>query len=234
MSGHPASGFLSESQRRLRSWNHRRVWDRRMGVESMPRAGRSATTVRWAAGVVLGLVLSLLTTGTAAATCFVEPFDKVVRGSDTVLVATVAEARPAGPHRMGIIVRLDVEDVLKGSAADGERVYMSSCGPIMLDAALKSWAKREVGQRGLFLLSRYGATVSQFSGLTSPQGMFLDQQIARARHVLGLPDAASAPNGAAGASGASGNLTWQPWAIGAGLTAAVGATLFFIRRARRR
>src|SRR5216117_2586486 len=107
---------------------------RRIGVELTPRADSRIRTVNWAAGVVVGLAATLLMPETGAATCAVEPFDRVVRTSDTVLVATVVEARPAGPHRTGIVVRLDVEDVLKGSEADAQRVRMWSCGPLMSDA----------------------------------------------------------------------------------------------------
>jgi hypothetical protein len=200
-----------------------------MGVELMPRAGRR---IRVTAGVVVGLVAVLLMPGTAAGRCVVEPFAKVVRKSDTVLVATVVEARPAGPHRTGIIVRLNVEEVLKGSAADGERVRITSCGPSSVGSMNKSWAKHEIGQRSLFLLSRYGATVSQYSEVTSPQGMTLDQKITRAHNLLGIPGIPFRDSPAQ-SSGGGGSSPW-PWAIGAALIAALGGAVVFVRRTRGR
>jgi hypothetical protein len=202
-----------------------------MEVDLVPRADSRIRRIHWTGGVVVGLAAVLLVPDAAPATCAVEPFDRVVRRSDAVLVATVAAARPAGPHGTGIIVRLDVEDVLKGSEADGARVRMSSCGPFMSEAMVRSWARHEVGQRGLFLLSRYGAVVWKYSEVTKPFGMTLDQQIARARHVLGLPDVASTYSGAARPPGGSGDSPW-PLAIGAALAAALGASLIYVRRLR--
>jgi hypothetical protein len=68
---------------------------------------------------------------------------------------------------------------------------------------------------------------TQFSTVMLPQGMTLDQKIARARHVLGL----HAADSAAEPSGSSGSSPWQPWALGAALVAAgVAAAVVVIRR----
>jgi hypothetical protein len=64
----------------------------------------------------------------ASALCTTEPFDQAVGRSDAVLVGTIVSARSLthriGPGRWGghggVLVRIDVEDVLKGSAEDGE------------------------------------------------------------------------------------------------------------------
>jgi len=185
--------------------------------------------VKWLSSGALTSAALVLLPGTAGATCAIEPFDRVVHRSDTVLVGTVIEARPAGPHRVGIIVRIDVEDVLKGSAADGERVRMSSCGPFMTDGMVRSWAKHEIGQRGLFLLS-YGTAYSE---VTSPQGMTLDQRIARARDLLGLADTRSALDGAAHVT-ADGRTSLWPWAVVGALVSALAAVVAFVRRVRGR
>lgn len=79
--------------------------------------------------LILGVVAAVVLIPQAAwADCLQQPFDEVVRSSDAVLVATVADAS-AMNYRSGIIVRLDVEQVLKGSPNDGQRVRISSCGP---------------------------------------------------------------------------------------------------------
>jgi hypothetical protein len=97
---------------------------------SMPRVCRRI----WATGAALSIGLLIVTTDNAAATCMTEPFDQAVRRSETVVVATVVAARST--ETPTIVVRLDVEDVLKGSAADGQRVKVTSCIPIISDAAV--------------------------------------------------------------------------------------------------
>ncbi len=140
--------------------------------------------------MILGVVVAvlLLLPHTAWATCVIEPFDQVVRSSDVVLVAKIADARPAGRGRGGIIVRLAVEQVLKGSAKDGRQVSISSCGPVMTGPMTKKAAAQAmVGTRTLFLLTKSRDGVfAQYPEITTPQ-MSLDQKIARARQVLGLP-----------------------------------------------
>lgn len=139
--------------------------------------------------LIIGIVLLVvLIPQMAWALCMEQPFDRVVRSSDAVLVAAVADAKPRGNHRTGIIVRLDVEQVLKGSAEDGRRVWISSCGPVIAGPGAVAAARAMIGTRGLFLLSRIGGGLfSQYSEFTTPQGMTLDEKIARARQVLGLP-----------------------------------------------
>jgi hypothetical protein len=156
-----------------------------------------------------------------------EPFDRVVRSSDAVLVATVVDGASRGPHRSGIIVRLDVEQVLKGSAVDGQRVLISSCGPFIAGSTAELVAQRMIGTRELFLLSRSGeGTLAQYSQITTPQGMTLDQRIERAHDVLGVtPAPPLAPLQQDG---------WIPlgvWAIGLG--ALVVAVVSVVRRSRR-
>jgi len=137
--------------------------------------------------LILGAaVLVVLIPQAASAQCLAQPFDNVVRSSDSVLLATVAEARPTG--NSPITVRLDVEQVLKGSAGDGRSVSLSSCGPVAVGPAAVAMAQGMVGTRGLFLLSDgRGGRVFQNPLIATPQGMTLDQRIAEARRVLGLP-----------------------------------------------
>jgi hypothetical protein len=103
------------------------------------------TTILVAVGTVV------LFPGIASALCIVEPFDEVVRASDAVLVATVADATVSGNR---IVLELDVEEVLKGTPADGERVSYSSCGPLITPEGAERIADRLIGTRGLYLPHR--------------------------------------------------------------------------------
>lgn len=186
------------------------------------------------AGVVVALAAAVvLAPGTASATCALQPFDKAVRSSDAVLVATIAEARPAGPRQTGFTVRLDIEQVLKGSESDGERVRITGCGPPS-PAATESQANHLVGERTLFLLSGSGGTLWEYPEVTTPQGMTLDQRIARAREVLDVPGIPPVGDTSARADDGSAALSPWPWVVGAllGVLAAIGLAVF-VRRARR-
>lgn len=177
--------------------------------------------------VALVAVVVVLFPKAAWALCQLQPFDRVVRSSDAVLVATVVEGASRGPHRSGIIVRLEVEQVLKGSAVDGERVLISSCGPIIAGSTAELLAQRMIGTRELFLLSRTGeGTLSQYSQITTPQDMTLEQRIERARDVLGI-----APAPPPGPLQQDGGIPLWVWAIGLG--ALVVAVVSMVRRSRR-
>ena len=141
------------------------------------------------ARLVLGIVTAavLMTPHAAQAVCFIRPFDQVVRQSDAVLVGTVADARSRGLHRTGIILRIDVEEALKGSAEDGQRVVVSSCGPVIAGPNADAMAAGMIGQRQLFLLQKDGSGLAyEFGGMLSPRDMTLDEQVARASRVLGV------------------------------------------------
>jgi hypothetical protein len=138
---------------------------------------RSATVL-----VALGIVI--LTPGDASAFCMIEPFDRVVRSSDAVLVATVADAAVT---KNDIVLELDVEETMKGSPADGERVLYSSCGPFISHDSAVRIADRLIGTRGLYLLTEDpDGTFSQYSQVTEPQRMSLADSMDRAREVLGV------------------------------------------------
>ena len=177
--------------------------------------------------LIIGIAaLVVLIPQAAMALCMQQAFDDVVRSSDAVLVATVADAVPTGNQQSGITVRLDVEQVLKGSADDGQSVSISSCGPVIAGPGAVSMAHGMIGTRELFLLSDAGGgTFTRYSEITTPQGMTLDQRIAEARHVLGLP-ADPAVHDAGGM-----NSRWA-WALWTFLVAAI-AVLVVVRRARR-
>jgi hypothetical protein len=177
--------------------------------------------------VALVVAVSVLFPKAAWALCQLQPFDRVVRSSDAVLVATVVGGASRGPHRSGFIVRLDVEQVLKGSAVDGQRVLISPCGPIIAGSTAELVARRMIGTRELFLLSRSGEeTFSQYSQITTPQDMTLEQRIERARDVLGVtPAPPRAP------LQHDGGIPLGVWAIGLG--ALVVALVFVVRRSRR-
>lgn len=178
--------------------------------------------------LILGMVLLVvLIPQAASAFCMQQPFDDVVRSSDSVLIATVADATLPGNHGSGIVVRLDVEQVLKGSAEDGRSVRISSCGPMMSGPAAKSMARDMIGTRGLFLLSESGGgTFTRYSEITTPQ-MTIHEQIAEARQVLGLTDSPSVPD-------PRGPIPPWAWALGTVfLVAAIAGVVFIARRARR-
>jgi hypothetical protein len=136
--------------------------------------------------LVLGIVAVVVLIPQAAhALCVVEPFDRVVRSSDAVLVATVADAQ-AVPHQSEIILRLDVEQTLKGSAANGQQVRVGSCGAAIVGPGATNFARQMIGKRGLYLLSKSpDGTFFQYSDVLTPP-MTLDEEIARAHQVLGL------------------------------------------------
>jgi hypothetical protein len=116
----------------------------------------------------------------AQAACVVQPFDQVVRQSDSVLVGTVIDGRARGNHRTGIIIRIDVDEVLKGSAEEGQRVAVSSCEPVIIGSGAEAMAQGMIGQRQLFLLQKGGSGVAyEYGGMLSPLGMTLNEQITR-------------------------------------------------------
>jgi hypothetical protein len=142
---------------------------------------------------VITLALVLIPT-MASALCITEPFDQVVRGSDAVLVGTIVSARSL-THRIGpdtwrgggILVRINVEDVLKGSAEDSDRFILGSCAPPVGGPGAQHIARKVIGSRGLFLITvpADGHPSSEPNEAMTPQGS-VDDRIARAREVLGL------------------------------------------------
>jgi hypothetical protein len=176
------------------------------------------------AAIVLGvLAVVFAAPGPASARCLVVPFDKVIRTSDAVLVGTIADAKAVGPHKTSIVVRLDVESALKGTASDGDSVSVSGCGPPITGSAADAYAESLIGTRDLYLLTRYrDGTVSTFGDVTSPQGMTLDQRIARARDLLGIQEDST-----------SSLWPWLGGALALALVAAVGVAVLMVRRRRR-
>lgn len=182
--------------------------------------------------LILGVVAAVLLIPQAAwAICMERPFDAVVRSSDAVLVGTVTGAGPMPPHQSGIVVTLNVEQVLKGSAADGRQILIRSCGPVVIGPAAKAMAKHLIGTRGLFLLTVSSNGFSyQYSDITTPQNMTLDQKIAEARRVLGLEPSFS-PHDVSGAFPLKGVVL--TFLAVAGIGAVFAGALLLLRRARR-
>ena len=145
-----------------------------IGVLASRAHSRAHVWSRAALVVAASLAAVLLVPTTGAATCVLVPFDQMVRESNAVVVGTVVDAEPAGGHRSGIIVRLDVDQVLRGSEADGDQVRMSSCGPVTTGTAARSFARQVVGERDPFLLGGHGSTLRAFADPTSPQGLTLE------------------------------------------------------------
>jgi hypothetical protein len=137
----------------------------------------------------------LVIPGTASALCTTEPFDQAVGQSDAVLVGTIVSARSLshriGPDRWGghggVLVRIDVEDVLKGSANAGDAFILGSCAPPLGGPGAQSDARKVIGDHGLFLITipTHGYASSQPNGAMTPQGS-VDERTARARQLLGL------------------------------------------------
>jgi hypothetical protein len=182
--------------------------------------------------LILGVVVAVLLIPQAAlALCLQQPFDAVVRSSDAVLVGTVTGAGPMPPHRSGIVVGLDVQQVLKGSAADGRAVVIRSCGPVVTGSMAKAMAKQMIGTGGIFLLTVDGNGMSyQYSDITTPQNMTLDQKIAEARRVLGLGPG-SLPHDSSSPYPWEGVVLTFLALVGVGVV--VAGAVFLVRRARR-
>ena len=191
------------------------------------------------------LLLSMLAFGmlpitAARAFCMVQPFDQVIRQADAVLVATVADAQ-VGPH--GLILRLDVEQTLKGSPPDGERVRFASCGPLVTPKMARKWGRQMIGERGLYILSgRPGRTIHMYPGLTEPAMKTLEERIARAVEVLGVTVTVTPTPGATATQPATptpstptsdGGTWWIPWVLLLGIVVATRAVVLLARRQRR-
>ena len=187
------------------------------------------------------LLLSMLAFGmlpitAARAFCMVQPFDQVIRQADAVLVATVADAQ-VGPH--GLILRLDVEQTLKGSPPDGERVRFASCGPLVTPKMARKWGRQMIGERGLYILSgRPGRTFHMYPGLTEPAMKTLQERIARAAEILGVTTTATPTTGPTvtptpGPPSSDDGTWWIPWVLLLGIVVATRAVVLLARRQRR-
>jgi hypothetical protein len=125
---------------------------------------RSSPSYRWfrmwvcAPFVPVVTFALVLIPSAASALCVTEPFDRAVGRSDAVLVGTIVSARSRthriGPERWGghggVLVRIDVEDVLKGSAEGGDAFILGSCAPPVggPDAQRDAW--RVMGYQGVY------------------------------------------------------------------------------------
>jgi hypothetical protein len=144
-----------------------------------------------ASAITLGV---LLVPRAASAICITSPFDQAVENSDAVLVGTIVDARSLshriGPHAYrggGTLVSIKVEDVLKGSPHDGHNFLLGDCLPPPPGPFAQKEARKAIGTQGLFLITVpvEGLPRSEYIGALTPE-MSLDEQIARAREVLGL------------------------------------------------
>ena len=191
------------------------------------------------------LLLSMLAFGmlpitAARAFCMVQPFDQVIRQADAVLVATVADAQ-VGPH--GLILRLDVEQTLKGSPPDGERVRFASCGVMISRQTERRWGRQMIGERGFYILSGHpGSTFRMYGEITEPAMKTLEERIARAVEVLGVTVTLTPTPGATATQPATptpstptsdGGTWWIPWVLLLGIVVATRAVVLLARRRRR-
>jgi hypothetical protein len=140
--------------------------------------------------LALGIIaVVILLPQAAAAKCLVQRFDEVVRSSDAVLLGTIANATAT---KDGIILRLDVEQPLKGLPANGQQVRYSSCAPAYPGDRQSAQARADqmIGTRDLFLITENAdGTFSQYGDVITPQRMSLNEKIARARDLSGVGDA---------------------------------------------
>ena len=183
--------------------------------------------------LILGVVaVVLLIPQTALAFCAVQPFDQVVRSSDAVLVGTVADAT-AMKHRSGIIVRLNVSQTLKGSADAGQRVWITSCGTVMVGPGATKFARQLIGKLGLYILTKNpDGTYSKYSEMSTPQ-MTLSQQIARAQSLLEPPSKITASAQRTSARGTTGWRLERIVLIVLGVGMLITGALFLMRRSAR-
>jgi hypothetical protein len=137
----------------------------------------------------------LVMPGTASAVCVTESFEEAVQTSDAVLVGTIVDARSLshriGPGayagRGGILVRIDVEEVLRGTLQDGEGFVIGGCLPPPVGPYGRKAARELVGTRGLFLITAPpdGRPSTVPKEAISPH-LSLANQLVRAREVLGI------------------------------------------------
>lgn len=130
----------------------------------------------------------------ASALCLTQSIDDAVNQSDAVLVGTIVDARSLshriGPHSFrggGILVRLDVEQALKGSPQVGQGFVLGSCIPPPAGPYARKAARSLIGTRGLFLIQvpQDGRPSAEPQEAVAPH-LSMDDQIARARVDLGI------------------------------------------------
>ncbi len=180
--------------------------------------------------------LVVFPTAPASALCIVEPFDQVLRRSDTAWWGTVTEATISGPDQPGTwALTVRVEDVLKGQGTEGGTgvVFTSVCGIFVSPGAARDEAARFVGQTRLYVGNDQGDGVVAFGGIFKPQGLSSRQQYERALEDLGLsvpvPTGPAAPEPIPPAV-ASGAFPWIAVAVVAAILIAVVAVVVVRRR----
>ncbi len=98
--------------------------------------------------------LAVLLAVPASALCMIEPFDHVLRQSDTAWWGTVTDAAASGPNEPGTwTLTVHLNDVLKGQGNQGGSAlaFVSGCGVFITPEGAKKEAAQFVGQTRLFI-----------------------------------------------------------------------------------
>lgn len=184
--------------------------------------------------------LVVFPTAPASALCMVEPFDHVLRRSDTAWWGTVTDATVSGPNHPGTwTLTVHVDEVLKGQGTEGGTgtVFTSVCGIFVSPEGARDQAAHFVGQTRLYMGNYQHEGVVAFGEIFTPQGMSPRQQYG-ALDDLGqsvpVPSSGSAvpptdpvPPGRVATGG-------SPWIAAAAVAAiiVVGGALMILRRRR--
>ena len=180
----------------------------------------------------------VLPTAPASALCMVEPFDQVLRRSDTVWWGTVTDATVSEPGQPGTwALTVHVEDVLKGRGTEGGAglVFTSVCGIFVSPEGAEDQAPRFVGQTRLYVGTYQHDGILAFGEMFTPQGLSPRQQYERALENLGPsvpvpPTGSGAPEPMPPGPVASGTFPWFAAAAAAAILAVAVAVLVVRRR----
>ena len=182
--------------------------------------------------------LVVLPAAPASAFCMVEPFDQVLRRSDTAWWGTVTDATVSGPDQPGTwALTVHVDDVLKGQRTEGGTgvVFTSVCGIFVSPEAAEDQAARFVGQTRLYVGNDEHGGVLAFGEMFRPQGLSPRQQYERALTDLGMsvpvpPTGPSGPEPVPAGPVASGAFPWIAVVAVAAILVAAVAVLVVRRR----
>lgn len=151
----------------------------------------------------------------AQAFCIQEPFDRVLRHSDSVWWVTVTEAEVSKGHDPGYwTLSVVIIDGLKGAGTDGGTgiVFRSECGMYMTQEAKRQAAGEFVGQTMLFMGDDHDGGLVAYPGLLKPNLTPPEQY----RRALSKLDPTTPDVVAEGDDGGSAVSLTRAWAVGFG------------------
>jgi hypothetical protein len=162
---------------------------------------------------------------------FQEPFDRVIRGSDSVWWATVSEAEVSKGHDPGYwTLSVDIIDGLKGPGTDGGTgtVFRSECGMYMSQEAKQQAAGEFVGQTMLFMGEQHAGGLVAYPELLKPN-LTPPEQYRRALSGLGRTTPDVVVDSEDGGSAVS---LIRVWAIGFGALLLIAGSVAVIAARR--